>query len=131
MKQLFTWPTIELDAINARKTSVPAVTPSHITWVKCADKLTPKVADSVKKNSNNHRQVWSQHLEMSAEKENASTWCRNRVIKYWNVVIRVLDQLEKNSACHVLKMNALQKWMGKWNQMSTKMNSVRFATVQV
>ena len=51
---LFIWQKIELDAMYARKTSVPVATPSHITWVNCAGKLMLRNADSAKKNSSNH-----------------------------------------------------------------------------
>ena len=131
MKLLFIWLTKELDAMYARRISVSHVTPSHITWVNCVDKLMPKVADSAKKNSSNHLQVWSQRSEMFVEKESASTWCRNLAIKYWIVDIHVLDQLEKSNACHALNLNALQKCRDLWNQPLIKMNSVRSAIAPV
>jgi len=125
---LNTWQIIELDARNVRRISVLVATLNHITWESFVDKPMTNVADSVKKNSSNHLQVWNQHSEMCVERVIASTLCNNLVIKFWPVVTHVLDPLEKSSACHVLKMSVLQKCKETWNLMSTNLSSALFVT---
>ena len=52
-----TWLITESDAMHAERTSALNATPSHITSVRHANRMSLKAADSAERSSSSHHQV--------------------------------------------------------------------------
>lgn len=128
LKQPNIWLKIGLDATLAKWTSAQSAMLNLTTLVKLAIKTSQLLADSVEKNSSNHRPQCCPLSKTCAERKTVSTWCSNRATKCWLVDTTAVGPKEKQSACLAWRRTVPRRMLIQSNAKRPWTSSARFAT---